>query len=179
MRNIIFKYGVLSGIVSAALMFSTTVLLQKIGYSNAEMIGYGCIILSFLPVFLGVRKYRDNINGGSLNFGSGVAIAVAASLIANLFYVAAWMFIYYKMPDTMNAMFMASMDEMKKAGKSQADIDAALKQVQQIKDMYKNPWVNAAITFTEPLPMSLIFSLITGLILKRKPAEPPVAEVVI
>jgi hypothetical protein len=178
MRNIIFKYGALAGIVSAALMFTTTVLIQKIGYSYAELVGYVCMVLSFLPVFLGVRKYRDNINGGSLNFGTGVAVAIAASLIANLFYVAAWLIIYYKMPDVMDKMFMASVQEMKGAGKTQAEMDAMVKQVQQIKDMYKNPLVNAAITFTEPLPVSLIFSLLTGIILRRKPSAPP-SEVVL
>jgi len=37
----------------------------------------------------------------------------------------------------------------------------------------------AAETYVEPLTVSLVFSLVTGLILRRKPAEPRTAEVVI
>jgi hypothetical protein len=178
MRKTIFKYGILAGIVSAALMFATTVLLSRVGFKYAELVGYIGMMFSFLPVFVGVRKYRDTINGGALSFGNGVAIALATALISNLFYVAAWLFIYYQLPDVTDKMLGYSLEQMKNAGRSQHDIDTAMKQIQQMKDLYKNPLVNAGITFTEPLPMSLIFSLITGAILRRKPAAPP-SEVVV
>jgi hypothetical protein len=34
--------------------------------------------------------------------------------------------------------------------------------------MYKNPLVNIAFTFLEPLPVGLIFSLVTAGVLSRK-----------
>jgi hypothetical protein len=36
--------------------------------------------------------------------------------------------------------------------------------------MYDNPFINAAITFVEPLPIGLIVTLISAVILRKKKA---------
>jgi hypothetical protein len=46
--------------------------------------------------------------------------------------------------------------------------------VQEMKNfsaMYKNPLINAAITFTEPFPVGLIMTLISAAILRKKPSS--------
>lgn len=172
MRNTILKYGVISGLVMAALMFLTSLLLDKIGYAYGEAIGYACMLIGFLPVFFGIRKYRDTVNEGNIGFGRAFGVSVVTALFANLFYVAAWLIIYYNMPELMAKYTMYSIDQLKAAGKSQKDIDAVLQQMQQVKELYKNPLINASITYLEPLPGTIVFSLITALLVRRKPSSP-------
>ena len=41
--------------------------------------------------------------------------------------------------------------------------------------MYKNPLFNAAMTFIEPFPVGLVITLLSALILKKKPQSQPAA----
>jgi hypothetical protein len=172
MKKAIFRSGVFSGLLMSAFMAGTMPIVDKIGYSNAELLGYLGMIIGFMPIFFGVRKFRDKENNGAIAFGRAASMAMLAALVAGLFYVATWLIIYYSQPDMMTNMAAHAMAQLKAAGRSQQEIDAAMKQMQNMMDMYKNPFVNAAITFTEPLPVALIFSLITALIIKKQPALP-------
>lgn len=171
MRNIVLKYGVIAGLAMAVFMFVTTFLLDKIGYGHAEAIGYTCMILSYLPIFLGVRKYRDEIREGTIGFGRAAGVAILCALVANVFYVAAWLYIYYYMPEIMEKYTTYALSQMKTSGMSQHDIDTAISNMKNLKELYKNPWINAVITYTEPLVGTIVFSMVTGLITMRKKAK--------
>jgi hypothetical protein len=54
------------------------------------------------------------------------------------------------------------------SGASQQAIDAKLQQMKSFKAMYDNPFINGAITFTEPFPIGLIVTLISAAILRKK-----------
>ena len=41
---------------------------DKIGFDQAEVVGYTIIVLSFLLVFFGIRSYRDNAGNGQITF---------------------------------------------------------------------------------------------------------------
>ena len=43
--------------------------------------------------------------------------------------------------------------------------------MKKFKEMYENPFFNAAITFTEPFPVGLIITLISAAILRKKPKQ--------
>ena|SRR5581483_8342110 len=171
MKSTVFKYGTIAGVVMAVLMFITMLTIDKISYRYAEIIGYAGMFLGFLPVFFGTRFFRDKINGGTIGFGRAFVVSAATSLFANLFYVAAWLTIYYCVPGFMEKYAHYAIDQMKAAGSAQKEIDAMIQQVQQVQQMYKNPLVNAGITYTEPLPGTIIFSLITALLTMRKPSS--------
>jgi hypothetical protein len=173
MRSAVFKYGTIAGITMAVLMFATMIMLDKIGYTYAEAIGYACMFIGFLPVFFGTRYFRNEINGGYVSFGRAFVVSVATSLFANLFYVASWLIIYYYMPGFMERATAYAIDQMKVAGKAQKEIDMAIQQMQQFREMYKNPLVGAGVTYTEPMRGTIVFSLITALLLMRKPASLP------
>jgi hypothetical protein len=41
--------------------------------------------------------------------------------------------------------------------------------VAKYKELYKNPLLNAVLTFIEPFPIGLVITLISALVLRRKP----------
>jgi hypothetical protein len=171
MKQTIIKAGVSSGVLMAVFMLLTVPFLDKIGYSNAEIIGYTGMMIAFLPVFFGLKTYRDKVCEGYIAFSRVVSISMLCSVIACLFYVATWLVIYYGMPGVIAKMDAQSLIQMKAVCKTPQELDTAMKQMQQMKQWLSNPLTNAALTFTEPLPVVLIFSLITGVVLKKKPTQ--------
>lgn len=169
MKATIIKYGVISGIIVAILMFVVALTLDKVGYGYGETIGYASMIIGFLPIFLGARKYRDTIGEGYISFGRATALCTVMALLANLFYVAAWLYIYYNMPDVMTKYSAYVISQMKATGSSQQDINTMLQNMQHAKEMFQNPLLNAINTYAKELFGSLLFSVISGLLLRKKP----------
>ena len=60
------------------------------------------------------------------------------------------------------------LDKLKASGASQIEIDKQTKEMANFAEMYKNPFFNAMMTYAEILPVGLIVTLISSLILKRK-----------
>jgi hypothetical protein len=61
-----------------------------------------------------------------------------------------------------------SVEKAKKSGVTEAQIAEQTKQMEEFKNMYKNPMVNIALTSLEPLPVGLLFTLVTAGVLSRK-----------
>jgi len=65
----------------------------------------------------------------------------------------------------------AMLDKLKASGASQIEIDKQTNEMADFARMYKNPFFNAMMTYAEILPVGLIVTLISSLILKRKTAK--------
>jgi len=59
------KDGLISGVVSTAIMLITVPFADRIGWEKGEILGYTGIALSALMVFFGVRSYRENAGAGA------------------------------------------------------------------------------------------------------------------
>src|SRR5687768_11192249 len=90
MKKIVLTFGLLSGLVSAMLMFFTVLFIDRIGWDKGVVVGYTGIVLSLLFVFFGVRSYRDNHLGGKITFGKAFGVGLLITLVSCLFYVIAW-----------------------------------------------------------------------------------------
>ncbi|MGA9494249.1 MAG: hypothetical protein WA718_20920, partial [Terriglobales bacterium] len=52
---------------------------------------------------------------------------------------------------------------------SPAAVQEKLQQVRKYKELYKNPFFNAVLTFIHPFPIGLVITLFSALVLRRKP----------
>ena len=169
MKKTVITYGLISGAVSAAMMFATVPFLDDIGFDRGAIVGYTAIVLSFLLVYFGIRSYRDNVGGGRITFGRGFAVGILITLISCVFYVAAWEIVYFNfMPDFVEKFTAHAIEKAKAEGASPAALDARMKEMQSFAAMYANPLVNAALTFTEPFPIGLLVTLISAGVLRKK-----------
>jgi Protein of unknown function (DUF4199) len=169
MKKTVLTFGLIGGGIMAAMMFATLPFVDKIGVDNGEIIGYTTIILAFMLVFFGIRSFRENVNDGHITFGRAFAVGILITVVACLCYVVAWEIIYFKfMPDFADKYANYMVERVRASGASQQVIDAKLQQMKSFKVMYDNPFVNAAITFTEPFPIGLIVTLISAAILRKK-----------
>ena len=174
-KNIII-YGLIAGIIVSCLMlFSVSYYSYCEGnadYGTSMLIGYASMLLAFSLVFVGIRNYRDKYNAGVVSFGKAFQIGIMIVLIASTVYVVAWLIDYFWfIPDFMEKYSAHTLGKLKASGASQVEIDKQTQEMAVFAKRYRNPFFNAMVTYTEILPVGLVVTLISSLILKRKTAK--------
>jgi hypothetical protein len=176
MKKNIIVYGLIAGIVVSGLMLFIIHNMSHCGgnldFDTSMVIGYASMLLAFSLVFVGIRNYRDKYNEGIISFGKAFKIGILIVLIASTIYVAAWLIDYFFfIPDFAEKYAAQTLEELKASGASQTEIDKQSKEMANFVRMFKNPFFNAMMTYAEILPVGLIVTLISSLILKRKTAK--------
>src|SRR4030095_4070040 len=176
MKKNIIIYGLIAGIVVSILMLSITNYIShckgNVDYATSMLIGYASMLIAFSLVFVGIHNYRDKYNEGVISFGKAFKIGSMIVLIASTIYVIAWLIDYFVfIPDFMEKFSAQELDKLKASGASQIEIDKQTKEMANFARMYKNPLFNAMMTYVEILPVGLIVTFISSLILKRKTAK--------
>jgi len=169
MKKIVLTFGLIAGAILSVMMVATIPFMDRIGFDKGEVIGYTTMVLAFLMVFFGVRSYRDNVAGGTISFGRAFKVGLLITLVASACYVATWQVVYYRIaPDFMDKYGAYTVEKARKSGATQAQIAEQVKSMDEFKEMYRNPLVNVAITVLEPLPVGLLFTLVSAVALSRK-----------
>jgi hypothetical protein len=170
MKKNVFVFGLLSGLIIAAFMvYSTLNCYYNANFKASEVIGYAGMLIAFSFIFLGIKNYRDKFNNGVISFGKAFKVGLFITLVASTFYVLVWAIEYYLfVPDWMDKYCTHMINEAKQGGVSQLQFDKTNAQMNWYKEMYKNPLFLILLTYAEVLPVGLVISLISALILKRK-----------
>lgn len=169
MRKIVLTFGLIAGGILSVMMLISMSFVDRIGFEKGEVIGYTTMVLAFLMVFFGVKSYRDQVAGGTVTFGRAFKVGLLITLVACVCYVATWQVIYYKLaPDFADKYAAYAVEKARESGASDAEVSRKTEEMAQFRDMYRNPVVNAAITLIEPLPVGLVFTLVTAGVLSRK-----------
>jgi hypothetical protein len=170
LKKTVLVFGLISGAISSLSFVAMVAFGHNIGIEQGTVIGYTTIVLSFLLVFFGVRSYRDNVGDGQITFVKGFAVGISITLISCVCYVVTWEIVYYKfIPDFWDIYGGHLVDKLKASGASPALIDARLQELRKYKELYKNPLINAALTFIEPFPIGLLVTLLSAAVLRKKP----------
>ena len=169
MRKIVLTFGLIAGAILSAMMLLTLPFQDQIGFDKGAVIGYTTMVLAFMMVFFGVKSYRDNVAGGSVTFGRALKVGLLITAVTTVCYVATWEVVYYKLaPDFIEKYSAHAIEKAKKSGATDAQIAVQTKQMAKFAEMYKNPLVNIALTSLEPLPVGILFVLVTAGVLSRK-----------
>ena len=173
MKKNILIYGLIAGIVVSILMLLIFNYVShcegNVDYDTSMLIGYASILIALSLVFVGIRNYRDKYNGGIISFGKAFKIGILIVLIASTIYVAAWLIdCYFFIPDFAEKYSAQTLAKLKASGANQTEIDKQTKEMANFVRMFKNPFFNAMMTYVEILPVGLVVTVISSLILKRK-----------
>ena len=176
MQKIVLTFGLIAGAVLSVMMFLTIPFMDQLG-DHGLLIGYTTMVLAFLMVYFGIRSYRDNVNGGQVTFGRAFKVGVLISLVASTCYVASWEFIYHNItPDFVENYATSTLAKARKSGATDAQIEQKKKEMAEFAEQYKNPLINIAYTYLEPLPVALLFTLVSaGMLSRKRHADGPVA----
>ena len=169
MKKTVLTFGLISGAILSVMMLATLPFQNNIGYDKGEVIGYTTMVLASLLIFFGVRSYRDNVAGGTVRFGRAFAVGALIGAVASACYVATWEVIYYKITPDFFEKYQAHLIEKARAdGATEQDIAKRKVELEKYAALYKNPVINAGMTFLEPLPVTLVMALVSAGVLSRR-----------
>ena len=173
MKKVVLTFGLISGAILSVMMLITLPFHDAIGFDRSLVLGYTSMVLAFLLVFFGVRSYRDNVAGGTVSFGRALAVGALIAAIGSLCYVATWEVAFFTFaPDYLTKYQAHELDKARAAGASEEAISLKKAEMDKFAVMYRNPAINAALTFVEPLPVGLIFALVSAGVLSRRKKSP-------
>jgi hypothetical protein len=169
MLRIILTFGIAAGLLVAFPMFLSLTNLDLTAISNSMFVGFLIMALAFSMIFVGVKRYRDQIHGGTVKFLPALAVGLGISAVASIVYVIGW---EISLAATNNA-FIDSyatflVESVRaKAGVTPAEIQKAMTEAEAFKTMYANPLIRLPMTFIEIFPVGLLVSLIAAALLRN------------
>jgi hypothetical protein len=172
-KKIVLTFGIIAGLILSVFMVATIPFVDRIGFDYGMVIGYTIMVLAFLLVFFGIRSYRENVGGGQISFGRAFSVGILIVVIASVMYVVTWEILYYNfIPDFADKYTAHLLEKSRAAGASPEQLAAEQEKMNSMKWMLSNPLINGAVTFLEPLPVGLVFTLVSAGILRRRHKEP-------
>lgn len=175
MKKVVLKFGLIAGAIFGAMMVTTMPFVDQIGFKNGEIIGYTTLLVAFAFVFVGIRSYRENVGNGYITFGRAFKVGLLITVIASLCYVISWQIVYYGFtPDFGVKYSQYLIDKSRAEGASPEQIANQIAEMERFWAIYRNPVYNFLITFfVEPFPMGLVITLISSVILRKRPKGVP------
>lgn len=169
MKKIVLTFGLISGAIISALMLATVPFIHQIGMSRGMVIGYTTMVLAFLLVFFGIRSYRENVGDGRISFGRALGVGFLIMLITCACYVITWEIIYFNfMPDFAEKYAAFVIEDARAHGASAAELAKQTEDLKHFRELYSNIFFNVGMTFLEPLPVGVIMTFISALILRSR-----------
>lgn len=171
MKKIVLVFGLIAGLIVTTMMVIGTLMCKNNPNFEASMvIGYTGMLVAFAFIFVAVKNYRDKHNMGALTFWEGFKIGLFITLIASTMYVVSWLIEeHFIFPDFINVYAEKTIQKLKDSGADMAVIKEQTKEMEQMKEMYKNPLLKMLMTYMEILPIGLLVSLIAAAVFRKKP----------
>lgn len=178
MTRTLLLCGLIAGTLVSIFMLGTVNYLShcegNVDYNSSMLIGYASMLLALSLVYVGVRNYRNKIMGGYISFGKAFRTGLLIVLVASTLYVMAWLiYFFFVNPHFMDKMSAAQLNDLRTSGASEAEINNKAAEIARFDRLYRNPFFNALMTYLEILPVGLVVSLVSALILKRKMTASP------
>lgn len=175
MKRNMLVFGTIAGVIISAFMGTSMAIMgcssdSMDGGNGAMIIGFTAMAAAFSFVFVGIKNFRDKQNGGIITFGRAFWLGFMISLIASTLYVATWAVeFHFFMPDFLDKYSAMQIKELEGSGLTGEELASKIKEVETTGYNYKNnPFFFAMYTYMEILPVGIIITLISALILKRK-----------
>lgn len=178
MRNVVLKYGAISGLIVSAQMLLAMALIdwESTDFDMPEYLGYAGMLVALSLVFLGVKSYRDKELQGHIRFGKAFAVGCLIALVSSVFYVTTWE-IYYRSNDTLRETFgkrymEKSLTGLKEEGMSEEEITKKRVEMEEMWKMYEQMPFRVGLTFAEILPIGILVALLSAAILRKRQVLP-------
>ena len=176
MKKVVLTFGLISGVIIAALMWLMLAMMKAGFTSHSLLMGYATMIIALSLVFFGIKSYRDN-NGGKITFFKGLQIGILISLISAVCYGISWEAYYRTSGSEFMQQYTAQyIDQMRAKGSSDDEIAKTQKEMDDFGELYKNFFVRFGMTLMEILPVGIVVTLISAGLLRRKELLPAAAS---
>ncbi len=167
MGRTILIYGLATGVVSIAGILGT--MLLGVGHhgTGSLWLGYLVMLVALSSVLLGVKSYRDKVQGGVIKFGKAFLMGLGIAFVASVAYAAVWeLYLALTHYTFMDEYTNATLAAKRAAGMTGAAYQKAVEEAQQMKVMYANPFMRFGMTFTEIFPVGFLVALVSAALLR-------------
>jgi hypothetical protein len=165
MKKNVLVFGLILGtIITANAVYMMTMITSNPSFRSNDILGYTAMVVVFSLTFFGIRNYRNKELGGVISFGRAFKTGALIALVGSTMYVVVGLLYYYFfVPDFLDKYIAHVLQNV-----PPADLPAKTKEMEQFKEMYKNPLFAILISYSEVLPVGLVVAFVGSLILKRK-----------
>jgi hypothetical protein len=128
------------------------------------------MLVALSMVFFGIKSFRDNQNSRKIGFWKGAQVGILISMLASFVYAAGWEVYMQASPANtfMDEYTEHYINRLKEKGTPQAELDKTVKEMDGMKEMYKNPFIRFGMTLMEIFPVGVIVTIISAAILRKK-----------
>ena len=172
MKHVLVRYGLISALILIGINVATLIIFGIPGpddYAVGEVIGYATIIVALVPVFFGVRYYRDRVAGGTISFWKGISVGLAIATIPSLAF-AIYNLIYVEVidPEFGDKYMQYSLDTAR-AQMSPAEFESYAAQLESQSALFNDPLVQTVVMFLTVFLIGAVVSIISAIALRRSP----------
>jgi hypothetical protein len=168
MTRIIFIYGLISGAIVAAAITATIILSGGQPPHSSVWLGYLIMLVALSSILVGVKQYRDDVQGGVIGFWKALGIGVGIAAVAGLAYVAVWeAYVAIAHYDFPGDYARATLAAKRAAGVSGAEYQKAVAEMAAFRKDYANPLFRLPMTFIEIFPVGLLIALVSAALLRN------------
>jgi hypothetical protein len=164
MLRTILNYGTIGGLLIGIPTFTIFVTLAENhpGGAWGMALGYSIMLLGLSMVFLAIKRRRDEL-GGVIHFWPALALGLAISFVASLFYIAGWeAALAITKVDYIGGYIEGAIAEKRALGVGAAELSQFAAEMAAFKAQYANPLFRIPMTLTEILPVGILVSLVSA-----------------
>ena len=169
--NSILKYGTISGLLLVVFTWAGDLFfgLNPETFDTQEVYGYGSMVLGLSVIFFGMRRYRDELEGGTISFGKAFKIGLLTDLVtSSIFFI--YMMIYFRwiQPDFMQTYFDFFREKISNSSLPADEISRQLADLDANLALYMDPNFNSILMFVTVFLIGVVVSLASAAILRSK-----------
>jgi hypothetical protein len=168
MTRIIFIYGLISGAVVAAGITLTILLPAGNPLHGSLWAGYLIMLVALSAILVGVKQYRDDVQGGVIGFWKAFLVGLGIAAVAGVAYVLVWetycALTHYAFADVYIRETLAA---KRAAGVTGAAYQKAVADMETFRVQYANPLYRMPMTFMEIFPVGLLIALVSAALLRN------------
>ena len=168
MKNIILKYGIISGSIVILVMIIGFIFADTDSVALTQWFGYLIMIVALSMIFIGIKEYKKK-QSGQINFATAFKVGLGISVVAAIMYVIGWE-IYFSINDEqfISDYMQKTNDSQIEAGVSGDELEKYKQEMAQSFEAYRSFPYRIGITFLEIFPVALLITIVSAFILKNK-----------
>lgn len=176
-RNVLIFGLILGAILAGNMVYMVNLVYHNPELESNDVLGYAAMVVVFSLTFFGIRNYRNKELHGVISVGKAFKTGALIALVGSTMYVVVGLSYYYLfVPDFLDKYISHVIIEATRNGATAAELAATKEEMDQFREMYKNPFFAILISYAEVLPIGLVVAFISSLILRKKPNAIPASE---
>lgn len=165
----ILIYGIIAGlIVGIPMSVSTVAFNHHLPMVYSMAVGYLTMLIGLSAVFVAIKTHRDRDLGGVIRFWPALGLGLGVSLVAGVIYAFAWELTLHlthmQFAESYADSYLAQQRAQGVSGEALAKVTA---EMNKFKSDYANPFYRLFTAFLEPLPVSVLVSLVSAALLRN------------